>query len=193
MENTVHTERANGKQRQAPWRCTRFPELHQRLDGHLFTQSCKFAPGKWERPEAVFGTKAWMGARGGSLNREHKDPDRNGWIAHHIRGAVHGSPSRLDPPVFGWQPPGGFSRWAARPARVDHETGHVIRENTQHSKAKSKSKKTRPNSAGSSVTSGSSARSQSLPDLLSGELPFPPTAAYVRNFRRLHEAENSLE
>merc|ERR1712060_1029020 len=64
--------------------------------------------------ETVVNTKAWVEANNGSYKRGALCPERHHWIRGAEQGAVLGEPSRLDPPVFGWQPPGG-SRWS--PAR----------------------------------------------------------------------------
>lgn len=48
-------------------------------------------------------TTSWFAATKGSIRRHYKDPARADWIWQGD-GAVHGQPSQMDPPVFGWQP-----------------------------------------------------------------------------------------
>lgn len=61
--------------------------------------------------ELVVGTRSWIEHNNGSYKRGVKSPERHHWIRQSEMGAVVGEPSALDPPVLGWQPPGG-SRWS---------------------------------------------------------------------------------
>eukprot|EP00930_Biecheleria_cincta_P059357 TRINITY_DN450_c0_g1_i1.p1 TRINITY_DN450_c0_g1~~TRINITY_DN450_c0_g1_i1.p1 ORF type:complete len:128 (-),score=14.62 TRINITY_DN450_c0_g1_i1:76-459(-) len=87
------------------WKTRTFPTLHPSLEGHLYSQTSRLGPAR-SRYEA----------NKGSYKRDFLDPGRSGWIPH-SKGAVHGNPSKVDPCVFGFQPPGG-----ARPDLHDFQT-----------------------------------------------------------------------
>lgn len=105
------------------WRVSNHPEPHSSLGGHLLGQGSRMGTEQWMHQETVVGTKAWIEAHNGSYKRGAKNPERHHWIAGSDQGAILGEPSQIDPPVFGWQPPGG-SRWS--PNR--HPSGQTMEE-----------------------------------------------------------------
>mmetsp|Transcript_124286 Transcript_124286/g.247746 ORF Transcript_124286/g.247746 Transcript_124286/m.247746 type:complete len:216 (+) Transcript_124286:85-732(+) len=104
-----------GSRKVKSWRCQSFPGLDRRLEGHILAANCHRGGERWLQPESVVGSQAWLKANGGKVNRGFlENPERHRWQLDSPGGAVLGEASQQDPPVFGWQPPGG-SRWS--PAR----------------------------------------------------------------------------
>jgi len=114
------------------WSCSKFPEIHSKFDDHLLSQTCRPGRERWLCPENVVGTKAWMNKTGKhqqgrkwlaqyqeftghlsdswNLHPNTNLPCRDAFITGSDQGAVHGTPTQLDPPLLGHQPK-GYAQW----------------------------------------------------------------------------------
>jgi len=144
------------------WSCKEFPEINPKFDGHLLSQTSRPGRERWLCPENVVGTKSWMGKTGKNqqgrkwlaqyqeftghlsdswnLHPNTNLPCRDAFITGSDQGAVHGTPTQLDPPLLGHQPKGyaqwvqgGGERWTPAkkgvprivPPREFHRTSHA--------------------------------------------------------------------
>jgi len=191
------------------WKCKSFPELHPTLYGHLLGQSSCLGTAKWQRPDPVVGTKNWHTGMKGSIKRGTRGAGRDKWITDSDMGAIHGEPSQLPPPVFGHQPyvPKAFRGheeimgYPSPPGKRSSKAGSLSSSknssrassgsgtpaNAGSRKAANRNRIQSTSSTGSSImdrqqSSRRLAQNQSLPDILNGDLPYPPTPAFLRNF-----------
>jgi len=191
------------------WKCKSFPELHPTLYGHLLGQSSCLGTAKWQRPDPVVGTKNWHTGMKGSIKRGTRGAGRDKWITDSYMGAIHGEPSQLPPPVFGHQPyvPKAFRGheeimgYPSPPGKRSSKAGSLSSSknssrassgsgtpaNAGSRKAANRNRIQSTSSTGSSImdrqqSSRRLAQNQSLPDILNGDLPYPPTPAFLRNF-----------
>eukprot|EP00929_Paragymnodinium_shiwhaense_P114983 TRINITY_DN83554_c0_g1_i1.p1 TRINITY_DN83554_c0_g1~~TRINITY_DN83554_c0_g1_i1.p1 ORF type:complete len:225 (+),score=36.29 TRINITY_DN83554_c0_g1_i1:143-817(+) len=190
------------KPQSGAWKCSSFPELNPRLYGHRLGESSCVGTAKWQQPHPVVYTNDWFAASKGSIRLHARDPGRADWVWHSDMGTVHGSPSQLDPPVFGWQPkvpkylqgvdlndPAASMRGTR--SRLNSTATSLASSRTTNSK-KSKSPSRRSANLKRAASTGTLAQSASqtlkfgvtMPDLLNGELRYPPSPAFVRNFLR---------
>lgn len=189
----------------AAWKCTSYPELNSGLYQHRLSEPSYVGTPQWQSTYPVVGTNDWYAANKGSIRRHARDPGRADWIWHSDMGSIQGQPSALDPPVFGWQPkvpkylqgvdwktadPGGtLGQTKMRTTGSSFASSRTSKSSKQ---GKSPKRNKRAGSPTSTTTSGSLAQTGeqtlkygvSLPDLLNGDLRYPPSPAFVRNFLR---------
>eukprot|EP00933_Yihiella_yeosuensis_P052548 TRINITY_DN50651_c0_g1_i1.p1 TRINITY_DN50651_c0_g1~~TRINITY_DN50651_c0_g1_i1.p1 ORF type:complete len:257 (-),score=44.85 TRINITY_DN50651_c0_g1_i1:144-914(-) len=176
------------------WKCRSFPQLHASLEGHMYSKSCRMGLARWENPHLIAGTAQWYEANKGSHKRHAQDPDRASWIPH-AKGAVHGNPSKVDPPIFGYQPPGG-ARWSpirhpnGAPKKTDRK-GCLMFACSPHNSSKASSLGQAFFNTSKSAGDLSLARSvrmstDTLPSIEMGHpvFPYPPSPAFTREFMR---------
>mmetsp|Transcript_39829 Transcript_39829/g.71618 ORF Transcript_39829/g.71618 Transcript_39829/m.71618 type:complete len:229 (+) Transcript_39829:63-749(+) len=193
-----------------PWKCRTFPSLHPNLEGHLYGQTSRMGHARWLNAQIVVGTKSWYEANKGSFRRHAQDPGRSTWVPH-AKGAVHGNPSKIEPPVMGYQPPGG-ARWSPlrhpngkRKKKIDDGSAlqaslfmSTTRTGGENSKYLGDSYAQLNRSFSDTKKIGSHSRSlldlsraDSLPSITANsDFPYPPSPAYVRDYMRRASQEN---
>ncbi|CAE7227952.1 unnamed protein product, partial [Symbiodinium natans] len=154
---------SKAKPKETPkWKCPKsFPLLHAALEGHLYKEPSRMGPERWKHPELVAGTRQWYEANNLSYKRGARDAGRGEWV--HATGP-HG------------ELPKGVPRWPATKAEAKSK-----KKGSFTSKVSLFLSRDVQRSAESLL---SLSGSQSLPSLVLGQVPYPPTPAFVRDVMR---------
>ncbi|CAE7836397.1 unnamed protein product [Symbiodinium sp. CCMP2592] len=176
-EASEKPRRRGKKQKGTPvWKCPRrFPQLHPRLEGHLYGQSSRMGPSRYDHAEIVVGTRSWYEANGYSFKRHALDAGRSQWIPH-AKGAIHRDPARFVPrwpeckqKGSGREQTPGFATKAALVLQKTHSSWDAFRD---------------PRGPAPKESLLSLRGSQSLPEIVAGEVPYPPSPCFIRDFMR---------
>mmetsp|Transcript_19660 Transcript_19660/g.40681 ORF Transcript_19660/g.40681 Transcript_19660/m.40681 type:complete len:355 (+) Transcript_19660:56-1120(+) len=147
------------------WKCPKsFPLLHAGLEGHLYREPSRMGPERWKHPENVVGTRQWYQANNLSYKRGARDAGRGDWV-HCGTGAVQGELKKKSVPRW---PATKVKEIAKKSSSFTSKVSLFLSKDVQRS--------------AESLLSLSG--SQSLPSIVLGQVPYPPTPAFVRDMMR---------
>mmetsp|Transcript_46640 Transcript_46640/g.107749 ORF Transcript_46640/g.107749 Transcript_46640/m.107749 type:complete len:164 (+) Transcript_46640:135-626(+) len=156
MASTTSRSRPHGH---GVWKCRTFPALHPSLEGHILGKSSQTAIERWLQPEAAVGAKAWKkvspSAKARGSQRAHTEDE-----------------------VKERTPP---QRAAARTASAPQRHWRGAAEHPRDPYAPLLTGgSASPSFPANRRSSLGTQKERSMPNLDAGELPFPPSPAYVR-------------
>ncbi|CAE7325792.1 unnamed protein product [Symbiodinium natans] len=172
-ESEASQKRSRDKKKVPVWKCPRsYPQLHPSLEGHLYGRPSRMGPSRYDHAEMVVGSRSWYEANGNSFKRHALDAGRGQWVPH-ARGAVHGTPG------------GDFPRWPECNQQQSRRRKHGFATKAALILGKTRSSWDSfqdPKGPAKEESLLSLKGSRSLPDIVTGEVPYPPSPCFIRDY-----------